>query len=158
MDIFQHSWYLYRCGADFKGTNVPADHHGCRLLNWVLITSQTTEQFPIWPQSILNELLPKAVIQNHIHTWLLLSWWSFNLHLGMAHIYSQTAISKSVPEPMQWLPSQGPKITDMILDLVTCTQRFLQILSFDDLPCIVDDEMLKVFTILQYGTLFWIVP
>lgn len=70
-----------------------------------------------------------------IHTWLLLSWWSFNLHLGMAHIYSQTAISKSVPEPMQWLPAQGPKITDMILDLVTCTQRFLQILSFDDLPC-----------------------
>lgn len=62
--IFQHSWYLYRCGADFKGTNVPADHHGCRLLNWVLITSQTTEQFPIWPRSILNELLPKAVIQN----------------------------------------------------------------------------------------------
>lgn len=53
----------------------------------------------------------------------------------MAHIYSQTAISKSVPEPMQWLPAQGPKITDMILDLVTCTQRFLQILSFDDLPC-----------------------
>lgn len=53
----------------------------------------------------------------------------------MAHIYSQTAISKSVPEPMQWLPARGPKITDMILDLVTCTQRFLQILSFDDLPC-----------------------
>lgn len=73
----------------------------------------------------------------------------------MAHIYSQTAISKSVPEPMQWLPAQGPKITDMILDLVTCTQRFLQILSFDDLPCTVDDEMLKVFTILQCGTLFW---